>query len=84
MATPRPFMQKISMFILQGGVVSLKNTVIPTRDLAAGQAALVFTSTGVAFDTFTCIMQLHVDSHNVNSLVVMHVDLTVIPLMELH
>ena len=31
MATPRPPIQKISMFILQVGVVSHKNTVISTR-----------------------------------------------------
>ena len=52
-------MQKISMFTLQVGVVSHNNTVISPGDLAAGQAALVFTSTGVAFATFICILTYH-------------------------
>ena len=62
MATPgsqTSHVQKISMFILQVGVVSHNNTMISTGDLAAGQAVLVFTSTGVAFATFTCILTYH-------------------------
>ena len=46
-----------NLIILSGWIIYNRHR--PTGDSAAGQAALVFTSTGVAFAAFICILTYH-------------------------